>query len=128
MAIGGKLTKLKSVLKRLPSFNNKTSSTTTATRHHVTVTSAAVSDESTANLHPVYVGKTRRRYLISSDMIDHPLFKELAERSNHDDDDHHHHTINVSCEVVLFEHLLWMLENADPQPESLSELVEFYSC
>jgi hypothetical protein len=30
--------------------------------------------------------------------------------------------------VVLFEHLLWMLENADPQPESLDELVEFYAC
>ncbi|KAJ0090237.1 hypothetical protein Patl1_13668 [Pistacia atlantica] len=75
------------------------------------------------DLHPVYVGKSRRRYLISSDIIDHPLFKELAERSNDSSD-----TINVSCEVVLFEHLLWMLENADPQPESLDELVEFYAC
>ncbi|RWW32341.1 hypothetical protein GW17_00002987 [Ensete ventricosum] len=28
-------------------------------------------------------------------------------------------------EVVLFEHLLWMLENAEPPPESLDE---FYAC
>ncbi|RLN05638.1 auxin-responsive protein SAUR72-like [Panicum miliaceum] len=34
----------------------------------------------------------------------------------------------VGCEVVLFEHLLWMLENADPQLESLDELVEYYAC
>jgi hypothetical protein len=29
---------------------------------------------------------------------------------------------------VMFEHLLWMLENADPQPESLDELVDYYAC
>lgn len=50
------------------------------------------------------------------------MFRELAERSSESD------TISIACEVVLFEHLLWMLENADPQPESLDELVEFYAC
>ena len=34
----------------------------------------------------------------------------------------------VVGEVVLFEHLLWMLENAGPQPESLDELVDYYAC
>lgn len=77
------------------------------------------------NLCPVFVGKSRRRYLVSSDVIDHPLFRELVERggSGGGADE-----IAVGCEVVLFEHLLWMLENADPQPESLDELVDFYSC
>ncbi|KAM1554025.1 hypothetical protein ACFX15_006485 [Malus domestica] len=42
------------------------------------------------------------RYLMASNIIDHPLFKELADRS---DDD----TINVACKVMLFEYLLWML-------------------
>ncbi|MCI01261.1 SAUR-like auxin-responsive family protein, partial [Trifolium medium] len=42
---------------------------------------------------------------------------------NNDDDE-----VNVACEVVLFEHMLWMLENSDPQPESLDELVDYYSC
>ncbi|XP_011078210.1 UDP-N-acetylglucosamine transferase subunit ALG14 homolog [Sesamum indicum] len=50
--------------------------------------------------------------------MDHPVFRELVER--HDDED----SVTVGCEVVLFEHLLWMLENADPQPESLDELSE----
>ncbi|KAG8495495.1 hypothetical protein CXB51_013098 [Gossypium anomalum] len=117
-----KLTKLKSVLKKLNSFNNKqirpTSSSVAASASYID------EDSSSANLHPVYVGKSRRRYLISSDIIKSPLFRELAEWSSGENDA----VINVSCEVVLFEHLLWMLENADPQAESLEELVEFYAC
>ena len=111
--------KLKSVLKKLNSFNNKQSRLTSSS----VVAASDIDEESSANLQPVYVGKSRRRYLISSDIIDNPLFRELAERSGENDT-----VINVSCEVVLFEHLLWMLENADPQPESLEELVEFYAC
>ncbi|KAJ9183711.1 hypothetical protein P3X46_007526 [Hevea brasiliensis] len=112
MAKGGKLTKLKSVLKKLNSFNKQSRS----------IAATVDSSSSTGDLHPVYVGKSRRRYLVSSDVIDHPLFRELAERSSESD------SISIACEVVLFEHLLWMLENADPQPESLDELVQFYAC
>ncbi|XVF48837.1 hypothetical protein PTKIN_Ptkin03bG0220400 [Pterospermum kingtungense] len=125
MAKGGnKLTKLKSVLKKLNSFNNKQSRPTSSSA----VAASDIEEESSspANLQPVYVGKSRRRYLISPDVIDNPLFRELAERSGQNDNAAG--VINVSCEVVLFEHLLWMLENADPQPESLEELVEFYAC
>ncbi|KAF7822490.1 auxin-responsive protein SAUR78 [Senna tora] len=35
----------------------------------------------------------------------------------------------VNCEVVLFDHLLWMLEHADPKfasSESLDELADLY--
>ncbi|KMT03406.1 hypothetical protein BVRB_8g190940 [Beta vulgaris subsp. vulgaris] len=79
------------------------------------------------NLCPVYVGKSRRRYMVSSEVLDHPLFRELVERScggGYGGVEE----ICVGCEVVLFEHLLWMLNNADPQPESLDELVDFYAC
>ncbi|KAK4478991.1 hypothetical protein RD792_014503 [Penstemon davidsonii] len=75
------------------------------------------------DLHPVYVGKSRRRYLVSPDLMENPLFRELVSSGGDDGE-----TVTVGCEVVLFEHLLWMLENADPQPESLEELVEFYAC
>lgn len=124
MAKGGnKLLKLKSVLKKWNSFSK-------SNRHSINSIASADDDSysssndavSSRELHAVYVGKSRRRYLVGPDVVQHPLFKELAERS--DDDD----TINVACEVVLFEHLLWMLENADPQPESMDELVEFYAC
>ncbi|CAL5064145.1 unnamed protein product [Urochloa decumbens] len=77
-------------------------------------------------LHPVYVGKSRRRYLIAADLVGHPLFQNLVDRSGGAGAGAGG-TV-VGCEVVLFEHLLWMLENADPQPESLDELVEYYAC
>ncbi|WCJ42851.1 SAUR-like auxin-responsive protein family [Euphorbia peplus] len=120
MARVSKLTKLKSVLKKLNSFNkqNRPSGNSIAASADDSSSSSCYSGD----LHPVYVGKSRRRYLISSDIIDNPLFRELAERSGESD------CFSIACEVVLFEHLLWMLENADPQPESLDELVEFYAC
>ncbi|XP_065850152.1 auxin-responsive protein SAUR76 [Euphorbia lathyris] len=119
MARVGKLTKLKSVLKKLNSFNKQTRPSGSSI--------AASADDSpssaySGDLRPVYVGKSRRRYLISSEIIDNPLFRELAEKSGESN------CFSIGCEVVLFEHLLWMLENADPQPESLDELVEFYAC
>ncbi|KAK8581865.1 hypothetical protein V6N13_144860 [Hibiscus sabdariffa] len=117
-----RLTKLKSVLKKLNSFNNKQSRPTSSS-----VAAASDIDDgySSPNLQPVYVGKSRRRYLISSEIIESPVFRELiTERSMGENNS----VINVSCEVVLFEHLLWMLKNADPQAESLEELVEFYAC
>ncbi|XP_043707075.1 auxin-responsive protein SAUR76-like [Telopea speciosissima] len=118
MAKGGKLTKLKSVLKKWNSMNkfgrNNSSS--------ISAANPSDYDEVQGGFQPVYVGKSRRRYLISSDVIDHPLFRELVEKSEGSD------SMTVGCEVVLFEHMLWMLENAEPQPESLNELVEFYAC
>ncbi|XP_059637833.1 auxin-responsive protein SAUR76 [Cornus florida] len=119
MAKGGsKLTKLKSVLKKWNSFgrHGRVNGSSIAAANN------SSDDDISRDLHPVYVGKSRRRYLISSDVIDHPLFRELVEKSGDSE------SITVGCEVVLFEHLLWMLENADPQPESLEELVEFYAC
>ncbi|PKA47067.1 hypothetical protein AXF42_Ash011741 [Apostasia shenzhenica] len=80
-------------------------------------------DEIPAGFQPVYVGKSHRRYLVSSEIVDHPLFRNLFERSAGGGA-----ATVVGCEVVLFEHLLWMLENADPQPESLDELVDYYAC
>lgn len=130
MAKGGKLTKLKSVLKKWNSFNNNNKHS----RHSV----SAVADDddsssSRSDLHPVYVGKSRRLYRVTSDVVENPLFRELVERSRDSEHDlqeqQHDSTTNiVACEVVLFEHLLWMLDNADPQPDSLDELVDFYAC
>ncbi|XP_039061559.1 auxin-responsive protein SAUR78-like [Hibiscus syriacus] len=118
MAKVGKLTKLKSAIKRWPSLTKltRTSSAIAASDHHA-----------------VYVGKSRRRYLVRSEIICHPLFQELIDRSggngggagSGDDDDDE---VMVSCEVVLFDHLLWMLENDGAQLGSMEELVEFYTC
>ncbi|RCV31353.1 hypothetical protein SEVIR_6G176100v4 [Setaria viridis] len=87
-------------------------------------------DEVPKGLHPVYVGKSRRRYLIAEELVGHPLFRTLVDRSGGGGSAGAAEAgcTVVGCEVVLFEHLLWMLENADPPPESLDELVEYYAC
>lgn len=62
---------------------------------------------------------------MNSDVIQHPVFQELVDRTSCDDG-----VVVVSCEVVLFEHLLWMLESDEIETQlgSMDELVEFYSC
>ncbi|PHT52245.1 hypothetical protein CQW23_06707 [Capsicum baccatum] len=116
MTKGGKLTKFKSVLKKMQSFKLGRANAYDDDNNN----------NNNNNLHVVYVGKSRRRYHVTSDVIDHPLFRELVERSSSSEVEEEY--VSVGCEVVLFEHLLWMLQNADPQPESMDELVEFYSC
>ncbi|KAK1408528.1 hypothetical protein QVD17_40385 [Tagetes erecta] len=121
MAKGGKLTKIKSVLKKWHSFSNKSAG---FTKDNVSAPSSDEDDyNNSSHSHVVYVGKSRRRYLITSEVAQHPLFQELVERSGDETS-----SVTIDCEVVLFEHLLWMIENADPQPEALHELVDFYAC
>ncbi|CAN4096527.1 unnamed protein product [Withania somnifera] len=124
MTKGGKLTKIKSVLKKMQSF--KLGRVNSINNNTIMLENDAYNDDNNNNnnLHPVYVGKSQRRYLVTSDVVHHPLFRELVERRTGDSEEY----VSVGCEVVLFEHLLWMLQNADPQPESMDELVEFYSC
>ncbi|CAH8334729.1 unnamed protein product [Eruca vesicaria subsp. sativa] len=118
MAKVGKLTKLKSAIKKWPSF---------AKNHHsASSSSAAVSDELSEdnNLHVVYVGQTRRPYMLRPDIISHPLFQELVDRSSRSVEQDRE--IVVACEVVLFEHLLWMLKTGQ-EGGSVEELAEFYT-
>jgi len=125
MAKVGKLSKLKSAIKRWPSLT-KLSRSNSSVSSNKGVTGTSSKEHAHAHeqeLHAVYVGKSRRRYLVNSELIDHPVFQELVDRSSSSDDG-----VVVSCEVVLFEHLLWMLESEETQLGSMDELVEFYSC
>nr|CAD1818616.1 unnamed protein product [Ananas comosus var. bracteatus] len=65
-------------------------------------------------LHPIYVDKSRRRYLVSSDLINHPLFRVLIERS--DGGEGMPSAVIIVREVVLLEHLLRMLRNVGVHP------------
>ncbi|KAI3414953.1 uncharacterized protein J3R85_015646 [Psidium guajava] len=140
---GDKLAKLKSVLKKLNSFGHQNR------RHPINSKpsfassdngdSSSSSSSTSTDLRPVYVGQSRRRYLVGSTVAHHPLFRELAARSGNgvpssttDDDSSSFSpggdsSLSIACEVVLFEHLLWMLENAESRPEPLDDLVEFYA-
>ncbi|KAJ4980663.1 hypothetical protein NE237_031500 [Protea cynaroides] len=70
----------------------------------------------------VFVGSSRKRYMISAKHLNHPLINALIEKTKQKPDG----GISVKCEVVLFDHLLWMLENADITSDSLEELAELY--
>lgn len=84
----------------------------------------------------VFVGSTRKRYVISSKYLTHPIVNALIEKSkskstsksNGDDVDVDDELV-INCEVVLFDHLLWMIENADFKVGSdcLDELADLYS-
>nr|CAD1835634.1 unnamed protein product [Ananas comosus var. bracteatus] len=50
-------------------------------------------------LHPIYVDKSRRRYLVSSDLIDHPLFRVLIERSDGGEGCHRRHGFQLSAAI-----------------------------
>lgn len=125
MLKGSKLTKLKSMIKRWQSGSKvgRTPSTVEANGGMWRLSDDGGED----GLQVVYVGKSRRRYLVSSQLLDHPLFRVLADKSSASATAENGEIV-VGCEVVLFEHLLWMIENADPQLESLDDLVEFYAC
>ncbi|KAJ0257224.1 Auxin-responsive protein SAUR77 [Hirschfeldia incana] len=128
MAKFGKLTKLKSVIKKWPSFTKN---------HHSTTSAVATEASKCDDLRLVYVGKSRRPYMLNSRVIDHPLFQELLDRSSRFMEERHDQkAVLVACEVVLFEHLLWMLKNScsdhndddgDCQRGSVEELAEFYT-
>ncbi|XP_061365297.1 auxin-responsive protein SAUR78 [Gastrolobium bilobum] len=128
MAKVGKLTKIKSAIKRWPSLTklSRNNSSVSATKEGGSASSSSSKEqEQQQQLHAVYVGKSRRRYLVNSEVIDHPVFQELVDKSSSSGCDD---GVVVSCEVVLFEHLLWMLEGNETQLGSMDELVEFYSC
>ncbi|KAL0554402.1 hypothetical protein IC582_008323 [Cucumis melo] len=125
MAKLGKLTKLKSAIKRWPSISKLSRTPTSSSSSAAAAVSSATLDNDNHHLHPVFVGRSRRRYLLSSDVVHHPLFQELVDKSSPNSEEEQ--GLVVSCEVVLFEHLLWMLENADTQLGSADELVQFYT-
>ncbi|KAK9715614.1 hypothetical protein RND81_06G177100 [Saponaria officinalis] len=120
MAKGGKFTKL---IKKL-SFGktSKTNNTLSSKSLNSSFSSSSSDTTTSTTLHPVYVGKSRRRYLLTTDVVSNPLLQQLTVGGDGEAE------MTVGCEVVLFEHLLWMLENARPQSESLDELAEFYAC
>nr|CAD1835705.1 unnamed protein product [Ananas comosus var. bracteatus] len=78
-------------------------------------------------LHPIYVDKSRRRYLVSSDLIDHLLFRVLIERS--DGGEGMSSAVIIVREVVLLEHLLRMLRNVGVHPSRVDpdDFVDFFT-
>lgn len=106
--------------KRRPSSYNNTTSPRS---------DSANSTEEEEYRETVYVGSKRREYAVSAKHLKHPLLNALIEEKLKQGGAGAAGAISVNCEVVLFDHLLWMLDNADPKltGDSLEELTDLYS-
>ncbi|KAI5056972.1 hypothetical protein GOP47_0028790, partial [Adiantum capillus-veneris] len=78
----------------------------------------------------IYVGRERRRFEIRTEHINHPLLRGLLERTEEEFGLNQRGGLAIpACEVVLFEHLLWMVENTEnlfEDPMELGELLDLY--
>ena len=74
----------------------------------------------------MFVGQTRKPYAISSKDLNHPLLNAVIEKESSLSCNG---SVWVKCEVVLFDHLLWMLDDVESEvaSDALQELVEFYA-
>nr|XP_040244830.1 serine/threonine-protein kinase tricornered isoform X2 [Aegilops tauschii subsp. strangulata] len=83
----------------------------------------------------VFVGSSRRRYVISARHLRHPLIAALIDGDAGDGDVRNSkEPVAVRCEVVLFDHLLWMLDNAvdlragaGGEEDAVRELAQLYA-
>ena len=83
----------------------------------------------------VFVGSSRRRYVISARHLRHPLIAALIDDDAGDGDMRNSkEPVAVRCEVVLFDHLLWMLDNAvdlragaGGEDDAVRELAQLYA-
>jgi len=77
----------------------------------------------------VYVGEERRRFVISANILSHSVFRMLLNKSAEEFGFKHEGGLNIACEVVFFEHLLWLIETNDPSLSSMEidEVVGHYA-
>lgn len=88
-------------------------------------------EEAAASAAVVFVGSSRRRYVISAKHLSHPLIAALIDTTTGDGGGCSEEPVAVKCEVVLFDHLLWMLDNAadlreDDGGDAARELAQLY--
>lgn len=97
--------------------------------------SATTGDDVPAGHLAVYVGRERRRFILDAHYLNNTLVRGLIEKSggeyetqNANASDRHPDGLTIACEVVLFEHLLWLIQSNDPEAKQLEvdELLDFY--
>ncbi|KAL2473209.1 SAUR-like auxin-responsive protein family [Forsythia ovata] len=118
------LRKCKTLSRQLTRTTSYSSLRSKSTREEKWGSSPADMQQNQDNYETIFVGSTRKRYVISSKYLNHPIFNALIEKSKQNQDGY----LSVKCEVVLFDHLLWMLDNAEPNLtfDSFEELAQLY--
>lgn len=80
----------------------------------------------------VYVGDQEQRFVIRAQYLNHRLFKVLLDKSKEEFGFQQKGGLHIPCEVVLFEHLLWLLGKDDAAAAThhhlgVYDLLNFYS-
>lgn len=103
--------------------------------------SATTAEDVPAGHLAVYVGRERRRFVIDAHYLNNTLVRGLIEKSGDSYENNTHNAtaaagatdrhpdgLTIACEVVLFEHLLWLIETNDPEAKQMEvdELLDFY--
>ncbi|KAL3680704.1 hypothetical protein R1sor_023660 [Riccia sorocarpa] len=90
---------------------------------------SAISEEVPQGYLALYVGRERRKFIIGAHYLEHNLFRGLLERSAAEYGFDQKGGITIACEIVLFEHLLWLIGTDDPSSRYLQvdELLDFYA-
>lgn len=85
----------------------------------------------------IYVGREKRRYVIDAAFLEREVIKRLIEKSNQKQEGfggggggeaEQTAGLSIACEVVLFEHLLWLLKNGSWYDHETDDLADFYAC
>lgn len=74
----------------------------------------------------VYVGMERRRFIIHTEFLHSQVFRVLLKRSEEEFGYEHQGGLRISCEVDLFENLLWQLKSGREREESILLSPEAY--
>jgi hypothetical protein len=92
--------------------------------------SATTADDVPTGHLAVYVGRERRRFVIDAHYLNNTLVRGLIEKSGDENatDRDRPDGLTIACEVVLFEHLLWLIETNDPDARQMEtdELLDYY--
>jgi hypothetical protein len=62
----------------------------------------------------VYVGREKKRFVISANYLNHAIFRMLLEKSAEELGFEHKGGLPIACDASFFEHLLWLIESNDP--------------
>ncbi|XP_076933044.1 auxin-responsive protein SAUR77-like [Bidens hawaiensis] len=117
---------MKKISHMLPKFMTLISKSSSSTTTTTTDGPADAGEESQIT---VFVGSTKRPYMIDSKYLSHPVVNALIQKSiSVGDEDDDGALVIIKCEVVLFDHLLWMLDNSDLNlgSDSVDELADLY--
>ncbi|KAG6589313.1 Auxin-responsive protein SAUR72, partial [Cucurbita argyrosperma subsp. argyrosperma] len=72
---------------------------------------------------PVYVGKEMERFVVSAQLLNHPVFVELLDKSAQEYGYEQKGVLHIPCHVLLFERVLEALSVGDYDSRRLQDLL-----